>query len=49
MTKDTRPQVNIRAESAVIAQWHKAAKTQGLTLSAWLRMIAIKAARKEAA
>lgn len=46
MARDTRPQVNVRADSGVIKLWHQAAKAEGLTLSAWLRMVAIKAARR---
>ena len=47
MAIDNRPQVNIRAEPDAIALWHKAAKVHGLSLSAWLRMIALRAARKD--
>jgi uncharacterized protein (DUF1778 family) len=47
MAKDTRPQVNIRAEPTDIELWQQAAKANGLTLSAWLRFVALKAARKD--
>ena len=47
MAKDTRPQINIRAEPEDIALWQQAARANGLTLSAWLRFVALKAARRE--
>ncbi len=47
MPKDERPQVNIRAEPSDIKLWQNAAKATGLSLSAWLRMVALKAARRE--
>jgi len=45
--KDTRPQVNIRAALSDIKGWTAAAKRNGLSLSAWLRMIANRTARRE--
>jgi uncharacterized protein (DUF1778 family) len=47
MAKDTRPQINIRAKAEEIGQWTEAANLNGLSLSAWLRMIALRAARKD--
>lgn len=49
MAKDTRPQINIRASMDEIALFEEARKVAGLNLSAWLRFVAIKAARKELA
>ncbi len=46
MAKDDRPQINLRAAPDDIALWQEAAKAQGLNLSAWLRMIALRDARK---
>ncbi len=47
MAKDTRPQINIRASAPDIKLWHAAAKRMGLSLSAWLRLVALKSARRE--
>lgn len=47
MAKDNRPQVNIRAEASDIKLWQEAANASGLSLSAWLRLVALKAARRE--
>ncbi len=47
MANDIRPQINIRVASPDLKLWHSAAKATGLSLSAWLRMVALKAARRE--
>lgn len=44
-----RPQVNIRAEREAIEAWESAARASGLSLSAWMRLTLIKAARRELA
>jgi len=46
MAKDVRPQVNIRADADAIRDWIEAATLDGISLSAWLRQLANRAARK---
>ena len=43
------PQINIRADQGDIDVWQQAARLSGLSLSAWLRLTALKAARREIA
>jgi len=49
MSTNDRPQVNIRADVEQIDEWQRAAKAAGLSLSAWMRVTLIKAARRELA
>lgn len=39
--------VEIRASAAEVKRWRVAAKALGLSLSAWLRMVALQAARTQ--
>jgi len=46
MKKD-RPQFNLRVKPDEASLWEEAANLNGLTVSAWLRLVALRAARKE--
>jgi uncharacterized protein (DUF1778 family) len=47
--KDDRPQINFRASADDVALMQAAAKATGQNLSAWLRLVALKAARRDLA